>query len=185
MKDYWTEFIIPSSDLYMKQLQLFMMWAPISRSQWPKLIERYWWQNNSRWGASRHVGSSHDTELGMKLVQSMCGVTRQGRPVAGKQMWEWCKGNNSRVVWETSKRTTQSPRPLVWRLYALGCIPLTHYYPILCTTILPLKSTTPQRPASLSRIQTSYHHNDWRAHSSVQCWIRRVLYSTTGNEAAT
>jgi len=167
MKDYWTEFIIPSSDLYMKQLQLFMMWALVSRSQWPKLIERCWCQNNSRCGASRHAGSLHDTELGMKLVQSIGGVTGQGRPVAGKQMWE-CGVRGTTQVWETSKYATQRPRPLNWRLHALGCIPLTRYYPILCTTILPPKSTIPQRPAPLSWTQASYHRNDWRAHGSVQ-----------------
>ena len=32
----------------------------------------------SRWGASRRVGSFRDAELGLGLVQSVGGATRQG-----------------------------------------------------------------------------------------------------------
>ena len=33
LKDRWAEFIIPSSDLYMKRLQLFMTQVLVSKSQ--------------------------------------------------------------------------------------------------------------------------------------------------------
>jgi len=72
----------------MKQLQLFMMWAPASRSQWLKLIGCCWWRDSSRWGDRRHAGSLCDTELDMKLVQSIDGATRRGLPVEGKQTRE-------------------------------------------------------------------------------------------------
>jgi len=65
-----TEFIIPSSDLYMKQLQLWALFWSHNDQMW--LVME---QQQNRWGASRHTGSLCDTEQGIKLVRSIGGTT--------------------------------------------------------------------------------------------------------------
>jgi len=71
----------------MNQPQLPMMWALVSKSQWPKLIGCCWWWNNSRYGASRHAGRLCDTELGMKPVRSRL-VMRRGDLFSSPESWE-------------------------------------------------------------------------------------------------